>query len=123
MRGFVLIPSILAVLGLAFWAYQENYRTQAAQQRAETLARDIGALRERLTLLEAEWAYLNRPLRLAALAELNFDRLKLQPFAPMQFGKLEEIAYPPDPTELIVDGIVEARGTLTDGVDPAGDWP
>jgi hypothetical protein len=112
MRGFVLAPAVLAVMSLAFWAYQENYTTQAAQSEAEALSREIGELRERLALLEAEWAYLNRPSRLAELADLNFERLGLQPFAPSQFGMVEQVAFPPDPAELIVDGIVEARGEL-----------
>ena len=51
--------------------------------------------------------------------ELNFERLELLPFAPTQFGLVEQVAFPPDPTELIVDGIVEARGAL----DAEGQFP
>jgi len=111
MRSLVLI-ALLGVMGLAFWAYQENYRTQAAAQEAERLSREIGALRERLSLLNAEWAYLNRPERLARLADMNFDTLGLAPFAPEQFGDPEQVAFPPDPATLIVREIVEIRGTL-----------
>ena len=121
MRSFFYVISALAVIGLAYWAYHENYRTQAAQQQAEALAREIGTLRERLTLLEAEWAYLNRPSRLAELVELSFGHLGLQPFAPTQFGIVEQVAFPPDPTELLVDGIVEARGQVATGEE--GEWP
>jgi len=109
MRGLVSL-AILAVMGLATWAYQENYRTQEAAREAERLTREIGVLRERLALLEAEWAYLNRPARLAALAELNFGRLGLLPLAPEQFGRVEQVAFPPDPAAFAVDGIVETRG-------------
>ena len=123
MRGFVLVPAVGAVMALAFWAYQENYTTQAAQSEAQALGREIGALRERLALLEAEWAYLNRPSRLAELAELNFERLGLIPFAPEQFGTVEQVAFPPDPTELIVDGIVEARGALDGASDTEAQYP
>ncbi|MEM1431161.1 MAG: cell division protein FtsL [Pseudomonadota bacterium] len=123
MRGFVLVPAIGAVMGLAFWAYQENYTTQAAQSDAEALSREIGALRERLALLDAEWAYLNRPSRLAELTELNFDRIGLQPFAPSQFGSVDQVAFPPDPTELIVDGIIEARGELRPDQEGEAQYP
>jgi hypothetical protein len=111
MRSLVLL-ALLAVMGLAYWAYQENYRTQAAAREAQQLSREIGGLRERLGLLNAEWAYLNRPDRLARLAELNFDRLRLVPFAPEQFGDIDEVAFPPDPATLIVREIVETRGRL-----------
>jgi hypothetical protein len=109
MKGLVLL-SLLAVMGLAFWAYQENYRTQAAAREAERLAAEIGALRDRLALLRAEWAYLNRPERLTTLVELNFAELKLMPFAPEQFGEADEVPFPPDPATLIVREIIETRG-------------
>ena len=53
--------------------------------------------------------------RLAELAELNYERLGLEPFAPEQFALVGQVAFPPDPTELIVDGIIETRGTLEGG--------
>ena len=94
MRSFLYILSFLSVIGLAFWAYHENYKTQAALNRVDDLQRDIGVARERLAVLRAEWAYLNRPDRLRDLAELNFDRLSLLPFDAAQFGDVEQIAYP-----------------------------
>ncbi|MEL6205488.1 MAG: cell division protein FtsL [Pseudomonadota bacterium] len=113
MRGFLLVPAALGVMGLAFWAYQENYRTQAVAAEAAALQTEIGQLRDRLALLEAEWAYLNRPERLRALTILNYDRLGLLPFAPEQFGSIDQVAFPPDPIELIVSGAIEARAIGT----------
>ncbi|MGC9419858.1 MAG: cell division protein FtsL [Rhodovulum sp.] len=94
MRSLFYALTALAVMGLAVWAYRENYRTQQAIAEVEALHRDIGLLRERLAVLNAEWAYLNRPDRLMALAEINFDRLGLMPLAPEQFGSLDQVAYP-----------------------------
>ena len=119
MRGLLLIASVLAVMGLAYWAYQENYRTQARAAEAADLSREIAALHERLALLEAEWAYLNRPSRLQELAALNFPRLGLMPFAAEQFGRIDEVAFPRLPrVEAPVlplpplSGVVETRGSL-----------
>jgi hypothetical protein len=82
------------VMGLAYWAYNENYTTQASLKEVRTLHRQMGAAHERLNVLEAEWAYLNRPDRLRDLAELNFDRLGLLPLMPDAFGRIEQVPYP-----------------------------
>ncbi|MDU8911170.1 cell division protein FtsL [Aestuariicoccus sp. MJ-SS9] len=95
MRSLLYATTFMAVIGLAFWAYHENYKTQAALDEVEDLSRDIAAARARLAVLRAEWAYLNRPDRLRDLAELNFDRLGLLPLRPDQFGRVDQVAYPP----------------------------
>ncbi len=96
MRSLFCLLSALAVIGLAFWAYHENYRTQEVQAEAETLQYEISQARQRLRVLNAEWAYLNRPDRLRDLAELNFETLGLLPLQPYQFGKVDQVAFPPD---------------------------
>lgn len=94
MRSIFYIISGLMVIGLAYWAYNENYTTQASLKDVRDLHRQIGAAHERLNVLEAEWAYQNRPDRLRDLAELNFDRLGLLPLMPDAFGRIEQVAYP-----------------------------
>lgn len=83
------------MLGLGFWAYQENYKTQRALREVRSLHAQIGAAHSRLNVLNAEWAYLNRPDRLRDLAAINFDRLGLLPLMPEAFNKVENVAYPP----------------------------
>lgn len=102
MRSFFYILSALAVIGLAYWAYHENYRTQAAISHAEQLERQYATARQRLRVLNAEWAYLNRPARLRELADINFDRLGLMPLEAQQFGRIDEVSYPPEP-DLYID--------------------
>lgn len=95
MRGLAYALTVISVIGLAFWAYHENYNTQKVITDSEHLQRDIGAARSRLSILRAEWAYLNRPNRLRDLAEINFDRLGLLPLRPDQFGKIDQVTFPP----------------------------
>ena len=92
MRTLAYLLAALSVIGSGFWAYRENYATQAEIARTAELQRDIGRARERLAILEAEWAYLNRPDRLRRLADMNFDRLGLMPLRAAQFSTPREVA-------------------------------
>jgi hypothetical protein len=111
MRSFIYVLSALAVLALAFWAYRENYATQATLRDVRSLQNDIASLRDALSVQRAEWAYLNRPDRLRELATINFDRLGLLPLQPEQFGHPQDVAYPnvalPD-----LSGTVDVMGQI-----------
>jgi hypothetical protein len=101
MRGFATIFTMLAVIALGYWAYHQTILTQQAERRVERLQQQIGAERDRLAILRAEWAYLNRPDRLRELADINFERLGLLPLAPEQFGRAAQIPYPLPPEEVL----------------------
>lgn len=105
MKNLLYVLTALAVFGLAFWAYRENYATQQVLSETQTLQHEIGRAQERMSVLRAEWAYLNRPDRLLELSEINFDRLGLLPLRPNQFGRVDEISYPPDPLLAITNGV------------------
>ncbi|NNE87499.1 MAG: cell division protein FtsL [Silicimonas sp.] len=94
MKSVFYVVSALAVMALAVWAYRQNYETQASLREVKTLRAEIADLRERAGVLRAEWAYLNRPERLADLADLNFDSLGLLPLRPDHFGEIDQITYP-----------------------------
>ncbi|MGH1329884.1 MAG: cell division protein FtsL [Paracoccaceae bacterium] len=113
MRSIFYVVSALAVMALAFWAYRENYETQAALRSTDKLQREIGNKREELSVLRAEWAYLNRPARLRELAELNYDRLGLLPLMPEQFGRIDQVAFPDFALGLITNP-VDVVGSLSE---------
>jgi len=94
MKSVIYVLTALGVIGLAFWAYRENYATQAALGQTDKLHAEIRKAHGRLAILRAEWAYQNRPDRLRDLAELNFERLQLLPLHPDQFGQVDEVQYP-----------------------------
>lgn len=105
MKSLLYVITALAVFGLAFWAYRENYATQQVLKETRGLQREIGSAQVRLSVLRAEWAYLNRPDRLIELAELNFERLGLLPLRPDQFGRVDEVTYPAQPALQISEGV------------------
>ena len=124
MRGLLFGFFALAVMGLAYWAYYENYKTQDALRTATALQREIGASRETLSVLEAEWAYLNRPERLADLADLNFERLQLLPITSDRFGSVALIGYPVATFDIKeLTGMIDVRGQIKDQATPDGDYP
>ncbi|GEM_PF-60603 len=94
MRALLYLAATVLVIGLAYWAYNENYATQAQLKRVDQMQRQIASLRERLGVLHAEWAYLNRPARLRDLVQLNDPSLHLIPISGGQFRAVKEIAYP-----------------------------
>lgn len=110
MRPILFLVTFAAVIGLAFWAYRENYATQDALAEVEALQSEIADLREALALQRAEWAYLNRPDRLRELAAINFDRLGLLPLQPAQFGQVSQVANPQPRLPLITEPI-DVMGT------------
>jgi hypothetical protein len=105
MRPLLYILTALAVIGLAFWAYRENYATQQALAETRELRTEIASFQTRLGVLRAEWAYLNRPERLRELAMLNFERLGLLPLRPDQFGLVDQVAFPPLRRVVITDPV------------------
>jgi hypothetical protein len=110
MRTILYVLTTLSVVALAFWAYRENYATQASLSETRELRRDILAAHERLSVLRAEWAYLNRPDRLRDLADLNFDTLGLLPLRADQFGNVDQVAYP-QPEFLPITDPIEVSDT------------
>ena len=105
MRLLAYLATAFGVMALAFWAYHVNYDTQDRVDTLRDLNREIASLNEGLAVLNAEWAYLNRPKRLRELVNLNFGALKLLPMTPEQFGTVAEIAYPTPQMQALSDPI------------------
>ncbi|MCK4861354.1 MAG: cell division protein FtsL [Rhodobacteraceae bacterium] len=114
MRSLLLILGVFMVMVFATWAYRVNNDTRDAMGRVASLQREIRTERETIAVLEAEWAYLNRPDRLLALSEGHFTELRLMPLHPDHFSDPMKVAYPTpeDPllAELIEAAILEVRG-------------
>lgn len=114
MRYVLYSLSGMMVVALAYWAYQQGYETRQTGRDVSELQKAIGTAREQLAVLKGEWAYLNRPDRLHALAEMNFERLGLMPLSADQFGTVAQVGYPPItlPPTVLAEGPVQGLGDV-----------
>lgn len=103
MRLVLHLSLAVLVVVCATWAYRVNYATQDALNRVADLKAEIAREREALAVLEAEWAYLNRPDRLQQLVAANAELLGLEELTPEQFGEAAMVAYPPEPEDAVLD--------------------
>ncbi|WP_198670771.1 cell division protein FtsL [Oceanicella sp. SM1341] len=95
MRTLFFVLGALVAVAFGFWAYRVNYETQSTAKRVTALQNQIAAERENMTMLRAEWAWLNRPSRIEALVAANNDVLGLGPLQPDHFGEVNMVAWPP----------------------------
>ncbi len=91
MRTFFYLFSSCLLLMSAYWAYSVNYTTRTAAARVALIEGQIIQETDKIEVLRAEWAYLNRPERLTRLAEANFEMLKLVPVRADHYGTVGDI--------------------------------
>ena len=94
MKRRWVIPLALAILGIAGWAYNMNYKTMTALDRVSALRGQIAKEREAMQVLRVEWAYLNAPDRLARLVAAHNDQLRLGPLVPEHLGHVAAVPFP-----------------------------
>ena len=80
--------SLVAALGAGLYLYQEKHRAQLLDRDITRTVKQAEQARDRIGLMKAEWALLNEPERLAALAA---QHLQLQPLQPTQFVRIEDL--------------------------------
>lgn len=112
MRTLFYLLSCAVLFGAALWSYSVSYGTRDAAKRVALLEAEIDAETSRIDVLQAEWAYLNRPERLIALAEANFETLGLDVITPDHYADASLV-----PTEekrietLIINAVTAASGS------------
>lgn len=74
--------------------FETKHEVQQLEEELLRTQRQIHAERERIQVLRAEWSYLNRPSRIAALAK---EHLGLAPMAPDQIVTADRL--PPRPED------------------------
>ena len=79
----------------AVWAYRVNYDTRDVVSRIQIIKVKITSEEEKLSMLEGEWAYLNRPERLSALSDKFFNYLELMPISAENYANIDAIKIEP----------------------------
>lgn len=95
-----LIWCVLA-LAAAVAAFTVKYQVRDLEARLAATQNAIADGREEIHVLKAEWSYLNRPDRLAALAERH---LELSPMGPTQMVSLIDVPLREIPVFDTLDG-------------------
>lgn len=83
-----------AIVLMAITLFLITYQVQSVEKETAALNREAIAEEEAIHVLKAEWSYLNRPERLATLAERH---LGLQSVGPAQLIAAKELDAPPAP--------------------------
>lgn len=108
--AFTSVASLIAVYALKFSV------EDAASHRFE-LTRQIERQEGQLSLLKADWAYLNQPNHIQPIVTRHAEALGLKIIDQKQIGGFAELPMrPPKPDKAGLDALFES---LDAGVDPA----
>lgn len=88
--GTIVWFVVLALLGVGL--FQVKYAVQAKERELRKVNRQIAADHEAMRVLEAEWSYLNDPVRLADLTRRHTD---LTPVMASQIATFDSLAPRP----------------------------
>jgi hypothetical protein len=88
--NILLVILMLAGAGIV---YDLKYEAERATAKVARIDRKIGAERDAIATLKAEWSLLNQPRRLQDLTERYHSYLELDPLDPTQIGTLDDIPF------------------------------
>ena len=109
----MLGTSLLGLIGV----YALKFSVEDTATIKSGLERKIERQEASLSLLEAEWAYLNQPTHVAPIVLRHQDVLALQPTKPEQFSAMDKLPMRPviEPDSAALDSLFES---LEAGIDP-----
>ena len=91
MRKFMPLLWMPVLVVAAFLMYRVKYEVQAIKAQIAQTSRELETEREALHVVAAEWAYLNRPERLQALADKYLSSAGV---TVDQIAEVEAIPFP-----------------------------
>lgn len=91
MRRSTLFLTLIAS-GIGLGLFQLKYTVMNSEQKYKQIISSIKTTRESIHVLKAEWAHLNDPKRLQALAVKHLD---VHPITPNQLVPWKNLSTPP----------------------------
>jgi len=91
MRWFTLLIMLIPAVVLPFYNHSINERTRLIKADVDAARIAIRSSSEELQRLNAEWAHLSSPDRIACLANLYLTELELVPATKDVYGRLDDI--------------------------------
>lgn len=108
----LVCTSIAALVGV----YGLKYAVEETASTKVELERTIDKQQADLSMLKADWAYLNQPSHVAPIVLRHEAALGLKPVRQEQFGRLDNLPMRrPAPDKAALDALFEA---LDSGIDP-----
>lgn len=116
IRTLNIVLTIACLFALA-GVYALKYSGAETAQAKEALETKIERQKGDLSLLQADWAYLNQPGHIGPLVKRHKDALDLAPISSKQFIPITAIPMRPQkPDTEALDALFKS---LASGVDPA----
>lgn len=108
----LVVTGIMALVGV----YALKYSVEETAAEKTAVQRQIERQQADLSLLKADWAFLNQPANVAPIVTRHTAELNLQTLAQEQFGRFEALPMRMQaPNSGALDALFES---LDSGVDP-----
>ena len=115
IRTLNIILFCTSAVGLV-GVYGLKYSVEDIATAKAAVERNISRQEAALSLLKADWAYLNQPAYVAPIIARHQDTLGLQPTKQEQFGRMDNLPMrPAAPDEAALDALFQS---LDAGIDP-----
>lgn len=109
------ITSMIALVGV----YAQKHMAEGTQSEVRALEAAIARQQADLSILKADWAYLNQPTHIQPIIDRHNDILGLQLATASQFGRFEDL--PMRPTLRLDTNALDALfQSIEEGEDPIG---
>ena len=113
LNAIMVCTSLVGLVGV----YALKFQVEDTAAQKSSIERRIERQQASLSLLQAEWAYLNQPTHVAPIVARHQDVLMLEPIKPTQFAAMDSLPMRPviQPDTSALD---ELFLSLESGVDP-----